>query len=184
MRSFLSLLLLFLPIAAFAGNGSGNVSNVFGLGQTQALLDGPAITGSDPSKWYTVICGFGASNVTSGRYYRCYKQGGASVAWTVSSTKVAYCPAYEIQTNGPAAMIFGYGTTQVTNDNASAPTGDVPYAPTGVSDYHTPITNGVPLMRRRMIYFSGVAAGATIYPYLQSQSSAIFMNVIFSCTEL
>lgn len=179
--------------AAFAGNGSGNVSNVvqFGGSPTNNVANGPySVSSSDITKWYTASCSNGGSNVTAGDYYRCSKMSGTSGSdWTVSATNSAHCAGFWVRTNTTAssAVGFGYGTVAVTANGSSAPTGNKSYTVTGVTANYdfgnaasTDKANFVPMP----VCFSGKDAGAIIFPYLYVVAGgSSTLGIQFLCTE-
>lgn len=72
---YLSLILaLLIPTAAFAGNGSGNVSNVLGLGSFGSVGPSSFISIPSTATVFTIFAG-DSSTVTTGNFYPFYKDG-------------------------------------------------------------------------------------------------------------
>lgn len=92
MEKIISLL-FFLAIAtpAFAGNGSGNVSSVIGLGPSSGLAPTsyvPLTNLAGSAGTYAVFSVYASSNATAGNFYPLYKNG---TAYQVTAGKTAYC---------------------------------------------------------------------------------------------
>ena len=159
----------------------------------------PTIFNADITKFYSVSCNFGTSNVTAGNYYKCYKMGhtgsgsNPGTDWQIASGKTAYCPGFYVESNqtsstGAVAFSVGFGTAAVTNNSASAPTGNVAYAPTGLNVITTGMTNGTTVQGANSWHaipfsFSAVQAGAAIFPYMQAQTSTVILSLTLICTD-
>lgn len=190
MKYLIFILALLSPFTVLAGNGSGNVSNVvgFGGGTDAKGLGANAIFSSDVTKYYSVTCGFGTSNVAAGNYYKCRKQGGASGDWSISSTKTAYCPGFYAQTNSTAntAFSFGYGTAATAGNTSSGPTGDNSYATTGTGFvWGQASSNETAKWFPIPIRFDATVPAATIYPYIRVDgASTQSLNVNLICQDI
>lgn len=127
MKTFLSLILaLFLPLAALAGNGSGNVSNVVGLiGAQSATTVAPQVIASFgiPAgvSVFSIYAGDWTASVTSGNFYPFYKNGSA---YQVSSGKTATCFNITMLINGSGSIQLMSATASFAF-NASSVTGGV-----------------------------------------------------------
>lgn len=191
MKVFLTLLLaLWLPLSAFAASGSGNVSQVFSFGGPidSKGAGSASVFESDLTRYYTVTCGFGTSNVTSGNYYKCRKQGGLSGDWSISSTKIAYCVGFYAHTNSTAntSFSFGYGTAATAGNTSSPPTGDNSYATTGTGfAWGQATSNETAKWFPLPIKFDATIPAATIYPYVRVDgASTQSLNINLLCREL
>lgn len=191
MKNFLILLLaLFLPLTSFAGNGSGNVSDVRQLGMVggDGTTPGAApISIPDITKVFALTCGSGSGNVTSGRYYRCNKMASMTTSqenYQVTSGKVAYCILTSALTNTGAAgqtnFGFGYGTAAVTQDSSTPPSGDKIFSSgSGGGVWATGGNFGHAGSMAIPIQFP-----ASSFPYLMGASGGAFLNAILICQEL
>lgn len=102
---FISILMtMILPITALAGNGSGNVSNVVGIGATGTTVNAPTAFFSIPAgaQIFSLYAGDIQANQTATNYYPFYKNG---VAYQVTAGKTAYCFNFTLASGSTAAGV-------------------------------------------------------------------------------
>lgn len=175
MIKFISLLLL-LSVQAFAGNGSGNVSNTTLIGGGGPLTAGSTgvtctVTSVGASGGCQVlICGVGAS-YTAGNYLGCYKNG---TQYQVPGGKKFYVAGFAMFLAGATtqdSFIFGYATATFTNNTGSTPTGAVDYGSRVNSADDTVMF--FPHTSATWEYFpmGGISFPASDYPYVRTWAS-------------
>ena len=184
MKFIISLLALLVPLCSLAGNGSGNVSSVIGYGMSlnTAAQPGVVVPSSSTSE-YAVSCGHGTSDITDGKYYKCFKQdtNGSGTQWAIASGAIARCKGFFTATNvtTTVGVIFGHGTAVVTHNGSTPPTGNVTFMGNGAYSWTQPATtmpwHSLPLTFR--------AVGSIVYPYAQIFGSAAKMTITLICTE-
>ena len=199
MVHFLISLVFFISQSFAAVVPSGVPVVGFGQSINATAPTAPTIFNADITKFYSATCNFGTSTVTAGNYYKCYKMGytgsgsNPGTDWQIASGKTAYCPGFYFSSNAASvttnmAFNFGFGTAAVTNNSASAPTGNVTYAPTGMNFYLTSMTSGTTINGANSwvsvpVSFSAVQAGAAIYPYMQASNGGSVIYVTLICTD-
>lgn len=182
MRSFLSLLLLFLPIAAFAGNGSGNVSNVISLGTyPTGSVATKSLSSGDIKNHFTLV--MSTTSGTNTGYYKFVKMGSQATSgeqYQVTAGKTAYC---QPTISAPSAIAFnyGYGTAAIASEGTTTP-------PTGVKQYAGSTTgqqvNGLAASVPFPLGIS-VQFPASSYPFVfGSAISATAFAVWMNCQEI
>lgn len=69
----------------------------------------------------------GGTSITSGNFYRLVKMGGGTNAanYQVTNGKTLYCSGAWYYATGTISLTVGYGTTAVTDNNSTPPTGVV-----------------------------------------------------------
>lgn len=173
MKTFFLFFALTLPINAFALNGSGNVSNVIGLG-----VSGPAVTSvNSPGSSiplptgktvFTIVAGDAQASATNGNYYPFYKNG---VAFQAGASGT-YCFSVRLIANTANTGTQLVSATASFAYNASSLTGGVYQG--GASGKSTYMNSGAG-NAQSWIYQPGVYTfGANTYGGFQAQNSQAF----------
>lgn len=190
MVRFLVLLSFLVSQVAGAAVLPSGVPSV-GYGINTAANQGPAISASDVTKYYSAACGFGVSNVTSGNYYKCTKQAGAGGDWQVANGKTAYCQGFYFDTNalqniGGIGITYGYGTAATAGNTSSAPTGAVDLSPGGNTSTEIPsnANYGQRQWIAQPVQFSTTGPGASIFPFLKASGGGSYVIVTFICQDI
>lgn len=186
MKTFMILFGLIFSIGASAAISPSGVpgyqygSSVVG---SNLPIAPPSIAVTDPSKVFGFHCGFGTSAMTSGNYYKCFRDGGSSSGsdYLTHATKTTYCSGFYMASgsNINTAFSFGYGTAAIGSNNTSTPpTGNVNYSTNGNSIYF----GNQPASGLYWVAYP-VSFPPNVYPYIQA-ANTMSLVVNFICQEI
>lgn len=174
-------LMAFGNSSSFAASGSSAMNNLVGFG---TKLDGDtpskALAGASLANTITLVAG--DISVTGGNYYRLVKMGaGTSLAnYQVTAGKVLYCSGAWIYSTGLITFTMGYGTTAVTNNNNTAPSGNVVFGNSSATRTFTMAAGSAQGTHKWFPFFMSFPAAS--FPYVQARDAVEF-GMTLLCEE-